>query len=240
MSVLAIDIGLKNLSLCIMSCEKSRDLTTYKINYWEVINTLEEEKICEELTKKGKVCGKKCTSKVRNLDKNFIYTCKTHADKSKKVLSYKSKQVKDFTLQDIAKMVLGKINEIFENYTAFKDVKKVFIELQPKCNNKMKFVSHIVYGKLVDLYSFDDKITLRFIKAVSKLKGHGTITSQEICKSKSKYVQRKFQGIQYTSNYLENKFSEEQRVEWYPFFISHSKKDDLADCFLYCINSLKS
>lgn len=239
MSVLAIDIGLKNLSLCIMSCEKSRDLQSYVINYWDVLNTLEEEPRCESLTKSGKICGKKCTCKVR-VDSNFIYSCKTHSDKNKKVLKYKSKQVKDFTLQDIAKLVLGKINLIYEEYSAFKDVKKVLIELQPKCNNKMKFVSHIVYGKLVDLYNFDDNVTIRFIKAVSKLKGHGLITSEETCKSKNKYAQRKFQGIQYTSNYLKNKFSETQKEQWCSFFESQSKRDDLADCFLYCINSLRN
>ena len=59
----------------------------------------------------------------------------------------------EYLLQDITKIVLTKMNSIFEeNSDLFDKVTKVLIELQPKINNKMKLISHLIYGKFVELF----------------------------------------------------------------------------------------
>lgn len=148
----------------------------------------------------------------------------------------KKKNVNDYLLQDIANTVLLKIGEIYDtNIDIFKSVNQIIIELQPKLNSKMKFTSHIIYGKLVELYR-GTKCSIRFVRASQKLKAY---TGPEIkCHLKGKYAQRKWLSIEYCKWFLQNKFSEDQCERWLPFFLSHSKCDDLSDVNLMCINAL--
>jgi hypothetical protein len=99
----------------------------------------------------------------------------------------------------------------------------------------MLFTSHVLYGKLVELYK-DTDVTIRFVRASQKLKAY---TGPEIkCALKGKYAQRKWLSIQYTKWFLENKFSKEQKEKWLPVFLAHKKADDLSDCALMAINSI--
>ena len=99
----------------------------------------------------------------------------------------------------------------------------------------MKFTSHIIYGKLVELYK-ETNTTVRFVRASQKLKAY-TGPSIE-CKLKGSYAKRKWLSIQYTNWFLENKFDLEQSNTWLPFFENHSKKDDVSDTMLMAINGL--
>ena len=100
----------------------------------------------------------------------------------------------------------------------------------------MKFVSHILYGKLVDLYKDNQNISIRFVRASQKLKIY---TGPEIeCKLKGSYAQRKFLSIEYCKWFLQNKFSEEQKNLWLSHFTSGGKTNDISDALLYCINFL--
>jgi hypothetical protein len=241
-TVLSIDIGLRNLSMCIMSTpnESGIDpLSSLQIHLWDVYNTLDSDDYrCKGIQKNGKVCGKKCTFKYRS-DTEWIYTCKPHFPKNigiKKDNHFKKKNVKEYLLQTIADVVLLKLEEIYnKNSDEFKSVTNILIELQPKLNNSMKFVSHIIYGKLVELYR-GTKCSIRFVRASQKLKCY---TGPEIkCKLKGAYAQRKWLSIEYCKWFLENKFSEEQKNQWLQFFLSHSKADDVSDTFLMAINAL--
>jgi hypothetical protein len=144
--------------------------------------------------------------------------------------------IDSYLLQDIAKIVLGKLDIIFEeNKFLLLEVKKVVIELQPKINQKMKFTSHIIYGKLVELYK-DTSTTIRFVRASQKLKAY---TGPYIeCKLKGSYAKRKWLSIQYTRWFLENKFSKEQKEKWLSEFLGCGKSDDRADTFLMALNEL--
>lgn len=225
------DIGLRNLAICIMN-------SNYEILLWDVYNVLDaDDYICQCKFKNGNVCGRKCNMKYTVGDgTGYIYTCKTHFPKDivkTKANEFKKKNIDDYLLQDIAKVFLEKIQEIYDNNPIFKDLDSIYLELQPKCNPKMLFTSHILYGKFVELYK-DTNVPIRFVRASQKLKAY---TGSPIeCKLKGKYAQRKYLSVEYGKWFLENKFSEEQREKWLSTLIG--KLDDRFDCFLMGINAI--
>ena len=98
MKILSIDVGIKNLALCILTTninnsDDSNITNEYIINFWEVINLFEEQnKICEFIetnkpkkSKKSDKLDKKCT-KLAKYHKNECYFCKTHANKSEYII----------------------------------------------------------------------------------------------------------------------------------------------------------
>jgi hypothetical protein len=241
--ILSIDIGIKNLSLCIMDCCDKTDISTYNIHLWDVYNTLEDHYTCVALQKSGKICNKKCSFKY-NLNNICVYTCKTHFPKDllplKRENNYKPKLIKNYLLQDIAKIILTKINEIVEkNSELFLKLTHVVLELQPLMNKSMIFVSHIIYAKLTDLQMqkcLNDKCSIKFVRASQKLRAYtGPIIE---CKLKGKYAQRKWLSIKYTKFFLENKFSNDQRDKWLGVLNSKSTQADMSDCCLMAINGL--
>jgi hypothetical protein len=176
----------------------------------------------------------------KNNNENVKYCCKTHFPKEllpmKKNNHFKKKAVNDYLLQDIAKIVISKLEEIYNKYKElFTQIKSIIIELQPKMARKMIFVSHIIYGKLVELF-MDTETSIRFVRASQKLKAY---TGPEIeCKLKGSYAKRKWLSIQYTKWFLENKMERVENEKWLNHFLQHGKKDDMSDCYLMCINGL--
>jgi len=237
--ILSIDVGLKNLAMCIIECEDVKNMETYKIRLWDTFNTLEEqEHLCGGVLKNGKVCGKRCLYKYME-NGDYVYTCKVHFPKGmeiKAINKYKVKKINDYLLQDIAKIVLQRLQVIYdENRDVFDRLTQVIIELQPKLNQKMKFTSHIIYGKLVELF-YEKKTTIRFVRAANKLKAYtGPVIK---CNLKGLYAQRKWLSIEYTKWFLENKFSKQEKDRWLNDFMMCVKRDDRADSFLMAINGL--
>lgn len=239
-SVLTIDIGLRNLALCIMNATDKTKLDTYTIELWNVYNTLDsDDYTCIGIQKNKKICGKKCTYKYTK-ENDTIHCCKIHFPKDIKITlkhSFKKKMVDSYLLQDIANTVLLKIQDIYnENQYLLDELNSVVIELQPVLNAKMKMISHIIYGKFVELLRHQ-KTTIRFVRASQKLRAYTGPPLE--CKLKGKYAQRKWLSICYTRWFLENKFSNEQKEKWLVFFDSKmGKSDDLSDCALMAINSI--
>jgi hypothetical protein len=241
--ILTIDVGLKNLAFCVMSCNNNLDMKTYNIHLWQVVNTLEEQiPKCESLTKKEKICGKKCCMKYLDTNGNIIYSCKPHFPKDIPIVKTKNIikkiKVKECLLQDIALSVINAMNNLInENVELFSQITKIHIELQPKINNKMKLVSHIIYGKLVETFQSYPHTQIRFIRAAQKLKIYkGPVVE---CNLKSAYSKRKYLSIQYTKWILLNCFCDDQKIQWYDFFDNNSKKDDLSDVYLMALNGIK-
>lgn len=255
--VLTIDVGLKNLAMCIMDSE-------YNIHLWDVYNLLDDEQYsysCETRQKDGKMCEKKCQfkipkelkKKVNTLDNHdntngdhdssdskaaeqmFMYCCKRHYPKdipNQKKYFIKDKKVGDFLLQDIAERIMKGINDIYNKHLdLFKSVTNVCIELQPKVNQRMKFTSHIIYAKFVDLYKDrNGEIPVRFIRASQNLQAYRGPPVE--CKLKTPYSRRKYLSVAYTKWYLEhdllcNEFNKSRNYS--EFLLSHPKKDDLCD-----------
>lgn len=250
MYILSIDVGLKNLALCLMSTEENGNLEKYNIHYWNVINTLDSsDDINQSCVNCKRTANMKCHINQMILDSNnnhveesvLNYYCKTHYPKDKSIKKENkitSKKVKDFLLQDIAKLVISSLDSIWKDIDSHLDhLTKIVIELQPRVNNKMKFVSHVVYGKIIDLLSHSDKdnVIVRFVAATKKLRVYtGPYVA---CKLKGDYAKRKYLSIKYTEWFLLEKFKNSET--WLELFLKNSKKDDLADCFLMCLNELK-
>lgn len=238
--ILSIDIGLRNLSLCVMSATQRTDFESYKIYLWDVYNILDTDDYkCLAVQKNGKVCGKRCLYKYKRTD-TTEYCCKTHFPKDCLPIgrdnNFKKRAVNDYLLQDIALIIISKMDEIYaQNTEMFGQIDSVIIELQPKMARKMIFVSHIIYGKLVEIFR-NTRTTVRFVRASQKLKAYtGPVVE---CKLKGSYAKRKWLSIQYTKWFLQNKMSVDQRESWLDRFLLHSKQDDLSDCYLMCINGL--
>jgi uncharacterized protein (UPF0297 family) len=128
MSIITVDVGLKNLAICLMNYESikndNKSISDCKIHLWKVYNTLETEqenyernKICDLTTLSGKPCKKHALYKILHEDKT-IYTCKKHLEKSNTDKEVKKtntgKRVKDFLLQDITSIILKKMDDIIQ------------------------------------------------------------------------------------------------------------------------------
>ncbi len=231
MITMTCDPGLKNFSLCIMNSK-------YEILLWNVYNVLDSEDYkCQGVFKNNKLCNRKCNMKFKK-DDCVVYTCKSHFPKDIKKTNFntfKKKNIDEYLLQDIAKEFNNYIQNLYDKNNVFKELNSIIIELQPTCNKKMIFISHILYGKLVDLYK-DTSTTIRFVRASQKLLAY---TGPKIeCKLKGKYAQRKWLSVQYGYWFLENIFSKEQRDIWLPHVNSISKRDDVFDSLLMAINSI--
>lgn len=226
---LCIDPGIRNLAMCIMNND-------FNILLWDVFNVLDSDDYhCNSNTKIGKVCNKKCSMKYKSTNE-IIYTCKTHFPKNvskTKQNEFKKKNINEYLLQDIALTFITRIQEVYNDHTdIFKSLTCINIELQPKCNAKMVFISHILYGKLVEL--FQDTIPIRYVRASQKLKAY---TGPEIkCTLKGAYAKRKYLAIEYGRWFLDNKFSKNQRDIWSPTLVG--KLDDKFDVLLMSINAI--
>jgi hypothetical protein len=144
------------------------------------------------------------------------------------------KLIKNYPLQDLTGAVLRKLRETYEeNMSIFEQVTDIVIELQPSINPKMKMMSHVIYGKLVELHG-GTTTTIKFVSASAKLKAY--IGPLVVCTLKGAYAQRKWLSIQYTRWFLDNKFSEDQRQKW-GHVLSGNKVDDACDTFLMSINA---
>jgi hypothetical protein len=205
------------------------------IHLWDIFNVFEDDShTCEGLLKKGTICGKKATFQYQKEKKYF--TCKTHFPKDiilTKKNQLKHKTVSEYSLQEMAHLLILKMKEIHDTYSLlFQGLKGVYIELQPQVNKKMVFVSHIIYTKLVEW--FQERIPVRFVPASRKLKAyHGP---EIVCHLKNAYSKRKWLSVQYCIWFLEKLNVVQQK--WTRFFTDCSKKDDLSDVFLMAINVL--
>ena len=234
---MAIDVGIKNLAFCCMD-------HTNAVFFWENCDLIGDHVVkCEALTKKGKTCNKKCSYKhfsaemckqegkgegeLQELGK-FVYTCKTHFPKTEKITKkniLQTKKINSFLLQDIALLVQEKIQVIYQETEQIHQLDKIVIELQPKINQKMKFISHIIYSELVRLYK-DAKTQIRFVPASRKLRG----IIYKKYKLKNTYTNRKKMSINYVEDYIID-----HDLPLLEKFNSFNKRDDACDTFNMCL-----
>lgn len=173
MSVIGIDIGLKTLSICIISENKT-------ILLWGLYNVLEDDIRCSK-------CGRKAKYK--------IGFCGLHHKGEAEII--KHKKIKNYSKQEICNKIIKLMDKIIqENVETMKDVEKVIIELQPTINRNMCFVSDVIFTKLCEYY-LDKQVLVKYEKANKKLKGSpGPFI-------KNTYKNRKKKSIEYTTKILE-------------------------------------
>ena len=206
MNVLSFDIGIKNLSYCIL------DKSTQKIIDWGIIN-ISCDKLCNHVNTKNKCCDKSATYSHED-----ILLCSSHS----KLKQYpnKCKKIKsDNSVYNIGKKMI----EELDKYPDFLECSDVIVENQPSLKNPtMKSIQMMVYSYFLIRGKCNK---LEMINARNKLKVYNG--PKIFCDIKDKYKKNKFLAIEYCKEMIkdeENKFIE--------LYNNSKKKDDLADSYL--------
>lgn len=235
MRVVSIDVGIRNLAICMINT------STRCIDFWQVINLLKDDDAetnhrhqqCSQTNKNGTPCK----FKARYLVAAGGTVCKKHCSESsdgqqqqpKEILVKKKAKVKALDIQKLCTLVCQRL---LENPILF-EAEYVLIELQPKINAKMKNLSNMLYTCFV-LKGIVEKVPpvqmkkVLFISAKHKLKPYDGpfIDASHL---KGKYARTKYTGRKQCEHYLS---TTEQLQCQLDFFKGHKKQDDLADSFL--------
>ena len=265
MKILSIDVGIKNLALCLF--EKPSDSNNFQITKWDVINVSESEiaKCCFIDKDKNVICNKYAKFKKDNdcfcLKHSKKQTLQIPTSDLKTSFINKQKIQKLFEIADKNNIkydkpikkndLLNIINEyIHNNYfqeintiNASKvDLITVGINIKNKFNNFFSDESFIDYviienqispianrmktiqGMIVQYFIMSNVVVecIEFVSALNKLKDCDI-------KDKTKYSNRKKIGITKCLEIITTDYRFNNKLD---YFNSHSKKDDLADCFL--------
>lgn len=158
--LLSFDIGMKNLSYCLLSFDAEKEgADRYVIHHWGIINVTPDDRICI-----GKFSnGKKCTSVAKTvimegqynpfeLEKEDTtvpkeYYCSRHAKQS--TLPHAPQQITssvDAASDNALYCLLYKSLDNHELRDEFLNVTHVGLEMQPNKNPRMKLFGHIVYS----------------------------------------------------------------------------------------------
>jgi len=252
--VISIDVGIKNLAYCILEYhspanslsiskgnECKKETTDYIIHHWDVINLLEEQ--LDEAPKcsqkcRGKICGKLATKKIVGNNTNICYCSNkkcSEIEKDYQSGGYKIVNIKKITSKSVGLDEYGKAikNQFDKRIDEWKDCEYFIIENQPvKKNANMKSIQMIIYSYFL-FYGLMDQTKLIdhlvFFAARDKLKIYDGEPIEGL--TTSEYKDRKKLGIIYT-NYFLDKASESEKGKWKDYLTTHSKKDDLCDCYL--------
>jgi len=237
--VISWDIGIKNLSYCILEKERNEDYPIDKNGYsiidWEVINLYDDEKNqnCCGLKKNKSVCGKTAKYTCNNL-----YYCKTHCSKDSKLIKKKKSKRNQFEYAIRIKEELDKRPELI-------DVTHVVIENQPALVNPiMKSVQMIIFSYFSFKRTNENNICVQNINAKQKEKlpdkdekwedsEYNKEYKKSIERTNSKYTRRKRKCFYYAKQCLETAPALQS------FLDTHKKKDDLTDSYLMCVDFLQ-
>ncbi len=206
-TILSVDPGLRNLSVCCVTAEQP---DAPKIIFWANFDVLGTEASCDYCprpTKWTAPIGRACGIHQRRLGDDRR--------------AYKEKKLKSFSTQIIATKLVAVLLNNLDFWRDLCDPDVVAIELQPTKNNRMKMVSHLVYGFFIE--HFPDA-SVKFVRAADKLK--------DVPRAEKKtYTDRKKKSVELVSEMLTD---DHDRA----FFAASRKKDDLADVYLMCLRQL--
>ena len=234
-------MGLRNLSLCVMQHDTTTSSTTgyFQVLLWGVYDVFAQGSECgmrcSHLTRKGTVCGRRCTYGSKDVQDGQKYACKVHRDERMVELLHRArKRVTDYTLQETALAVLAKVDAVLREGAVLERVCRAVIELQPRVNNRMKFISHIIFGHLAG--ELPAAVPVRFIRASEKLSGRGYDGPvSDGSHIKSAYTRRKWLGQQQVWWLLDHRFRPEEALRWKGFLTGLSQQHDACDTALFCV-----
>lgn len=224
MRIFGADIGLKNLSYCIIEIIDDK----LSIIEWELINLCSDELKCCKILRGGKQCDK-----ISKYTDNENHYCTAHKTAECKKIKEKDKD-NLFTYGRNLYMFL-------DNHPNVLTCDQYVIENQPALKNpKMKSMSMILYSYFIH----HNKSNLLFIQPKQKLKIADKEIKEIISNSKNKYKTTKDLGIKSCEYILDKQVI--NKDEFLEKFNQSKKKDDLSDSFLhayvtyYKINCLKN
>ena len=135
-------------------------------------------------------------------------------------------------LIDLGISLKNELNELFNKYD-LSTIDQIILENQiSPLANRMKTIQGMVSQYFIDCNNYN----IQFISAINKLKLFVNKENKENKEKKITYSERKKLSIFYTKQLLEEKNMGDELN----FFTKHSKKDDLADCFLQGIYYLNN
>ena len=241
--VLSWDIGIKNLSYCILQKNIDNEIDinntnrtkhNHSIIKWEVINLYPDEikfkHKCNGITLKKNICGK--NSQYINCD---VYYCKKHKPENNLTTLIKvSKNKKNKNTFEYAL----RIKQELDNRPFLCEVDDVIIENQPALVNPiMKTVQTIIFS----YFSFKHSIDKPF----------GVYTINAKRKEKLPIEDKDWENSDFHKNYIiriqniTNKYSKRKIICYYyalmclnnyqemnNLLLTHNKKDDMTDSFL--------
>jgi hypothetical protein len=262
MHILSIDVGIKNLALCLLSSEK-------EIVMWDVLNIS-----CEDVPQTNTECSTKCSLCKNNAKyrKNETLYCLRHSKETAYLLP-----TKDLLPSKIEKMKLQQLKELVETYgfdtSSIEKTKKLKADyisliksnlLDPVAESSSEStktkaseislvtISRIMTDKLDRLLQNGPTIDAIIIEnqispiATRMTSIQGMLTQYFIMKNREQQIQyisakNKLKAFDVDKEcYKDRKKSGieicktllEKQDEWCAFFMKHKKKDDLADCYL--------
>ena len=231
MKILSFDVGIKNLSFCLLNDTVIED--------WGILNICTDD-VCDH---KNAKTGQRCDKSVKFVCKDGGFSptsefkvCSGH----KKLKLYSDKKFKCQPKKNNPMLDQGKcIFETLSKKDNFLEVDLVVIENQPALKNPtMKSIQMILYSYfLIQGVTNDDSSieSIQMINARNKLKAY---TGPPIeCDIKDRYKKTKFLGIEYCK-YMIGESKQDQ--QWLNLFTTSKKKDDLADAYLQGLYVLKS
>jgi hypothetical protein len=260
MNILSIDVGMKNLAVCLFSIT---DNIEYKIKLWDVLNLCEEQNfICGEKNKKGLPCNKNA-----KFLKNDKFYCKIHAkNKNYKIPPQELNPVKFKKLKVKAVKELAKKYEIeFE-----KKIKKDDLILKITNYVNAHYFDYISTKKTKDmnLVQYGRNLKKKFNEIFKDIQIDGVIVENQIGPLAMRmktlqgmimqhFIEKNIPLVEEVSasnklkEFIGNKkttYSERKKLSinftreiiskdnllspWLEIFNKHKKKDDLADSFL--------
>lgn len=226
MYVLGIDVGIRNLSFCLMSRddEEPHRLDKYAIHFWELIDLLVPEA--------SACCIADCmeTGKYQSSDDFF---CKTHFPKGLRAADYKRRVLKP-DAQALCLLTSDRIRQIMDATPAFQRVDRIVIENQAVSTSAIKKQGQSIFTILSLLYAHNPRVTIKYTMASNKLK-YFLGPPDLVPEMKDKYKHRKLTAIANMTWYLENMFARDQRDEWGVKLV----RADTADAALFCIHQLR-
>lgn len=262
MYILSIDVGIKNLALCLLSSEK-------EIIIWDVLNIS-----CEDMPPhtQNKEISSKCSLCKNNAKyrKNETLYCLRHSKETAYLLP-----TKDLLPSKIEKMKLQQLTELVDTYSIdlspiekTKKLKADYIsviksnlldpvEIPSEKKTKASEISLVTIARIMTdkldrlLESCPSIYTIIIENQISPIATRmtsiqGMLTQYFIMKKREQHIQyisaknklkdfdvdkecykdRKKSGVDICKTLLEG------HPSWCSFFMSHKKKDDLADCYL--------
>tara|TARA_B100000900_G_scaffold126708_2_gene107035 strand:+ start:23885 stop:24718 length:834 start_codon:yes stop_codon:yes gene_type:complete len=261
MNILSIDVGMKNLAICLFNIT---DELHYKIKIWDVVNLCNETNYCcGEINKKtNKTCNKKA-----KFTKNNKYYCKIHA---------KNKDFKipppELNVKKIKKLKIIKLKELAKKYDIEFEKKIKKDDLQKIILNKLdiEYFNNISSVKTNDfnLVQYGRNLKKEFNNIFKNIQIDGVVIENQIGPLAMRmktlqgmimqhFIEKNIPLVEEVSasnklkEFLGNKkttYSERKKEsiiitrnilnennylsKWLEVFDKHKKKDDLADSFL--------
>ena len=253
MKLLSIDVGIKNLALCLFNIENKEK---YEILNWDVVN------LCNEIDVKCFMCSK--SAKFINKE---IHCCKKHIpdtgllliDKELEMKNLKKTKVNDIKeifkrhniefdnktskvllLDYFEKLIPDKYVIPFSNKVNCNDLNliEIGINLKDKLNNlyeNMKIDTVIIENQISPIANrmktlqgmIAQYFILNDVTDIQFISASNKL--KDYVSKKTTYSERKHKGIEICEEILINNTDICQYLD---MFNTHKKRDDLADCFL--------